>query len=94
MPVPACLRALLLAGMLATCVLVGVWSEPAKGAFPGTNGKLVVAGRDTVSDDNEIFTMNPNGTGVVQLTNNKTYDDDPAWSPDGEEDSLLPPDPV
>jgi len=75
--------ALLFAGMLATCVLVGAWTEPAKGAFPGTNGKLVVAARDTVSDDTEIFTMNPNGTGVVQLTHNKTYDDEPAWSPDG-----------
>jgi hypothetical protein len=32
MLVPACLWALLLAGMLATCVLVGCWSEP--GANP------------------------------------------------------------
>jgi dipeptidyl aminopeptidase/acylaminoacyl peptidase len=38
----------------------------------------------TVSDSNdEIFTMNADGTGVRRLTNNATLDGSPAWSPDG-----------
>jgi Tol biopolymer transport system component len=33
--------------------------------------------------DHEIFMMNGDGTGVVQLTFNAVDDEDPAWSPDG-----------
>jgi Tol biopolymer transport system component len=32
---------------------------------------------------NEIYTINPDGTGLVRLTNNPADDRDPAWSPDG-----------
>jgi Tol biopolymer transport system component len=31
----------------------------------------------------DIFTMNPDGTDVVNLTHDSSYDDDPSWSPDG-----------
>jgi Tol biopolymer transport system component len=31
----------------------------------------------------EIYTINPDGTGLVRLTNNPADDRDPAWSPDG-----------
>ena len=31
----------------------------------------------------DIFVMNPDGSGVVNLTNNLATDTDPAWSPDG-----------
>jgi Tol biopolymer transport system component len=32
---------------------------------------------------NDIFKMNPDGTGVVKLTDSKSYDSGPGWSPDG-----------
>ena len=32
---------------------------------------------------NEIFTMNADGTGQTNITNNGAVDQDPAWSPDG-----------
>ena len=32
---------------------------------------------------NEIFTVNPDGTGVLRLTNSGAEDHNPAWSPDG-----------
>jgi Tol biopolymer transport system component len=32
---------------------------------------------------NEIFTINPDGTGVLRLTNSSAEDHNPAWSPDG-----------
>jgi Tol biopolymer transport system component len=38
------------------------------------------------SDDegwSDIFVMNPDGTGIVNLTNNEAWDKAPAWSPDG-----------
>jgi Tol biopolymer transport system component len=35
------------------------------------------------SEDDNIFVMNPDGSNVVQLTNNSASDSDPVWSPDG-----------
>ena len=32
---------------------------------------------------NDIFTMNPDGTGIVKLTHSKDVSDTPDWSPDG-----------
>jgi TolB protein len=36
-----------------------------------------------ISGINDIFKMNPDGTGLVKLTDSKTFDADSAWSPDG-----------
>jgi dipeptidyl aminopeptidase/acylaminoacyl peptidase len=33
--------------------------------------------------DDEIYAMNPDGTGVSRLTDNTAYDSTPDWSPDG-----------
>jgi TolB protein len=64
--------------------------QPADAAFPGQNGSLVFGssmrsglGVDNPEGDYEIFTINPDGTGLVQLTHNSARDSDPAWSPDG-----------
>ena len=88
--VPACLWALLLAGMLATCVLVGAWSEPAKAAFPGTNSRIAFEGsrvfdvspEGNTSEAPEIITVKPDGTGMKQLTH-ASRSSDPDFSPDG-----------
>ncbi|MDX6510624.1 MAG: TolB protein [Gaiellaceae bacterium] len=50
----------------------------AEAAFPGKNGAIAYEhGRD-------IWTINPDGTGAVQLTATPgTFESDPAWSPDG-----------
>ncbi len=69
--------ALILGAALAASLLVLVaGTKPAEAAFPGSNGKIVfasdrsiVAG-DPSSSDSEIFTMNPDGTGLTQLTIN------------------------
>ena len=90
MLVPACLWALLLAGMLATCVLVGAWSEPAKAAFPGTNSRIAFEGyrvfevspEGNTSEAPEIITVRPDGTGMKQLTH-ASGSSDPDFSPDG-----------
>jgi Tol biopolymer transport system component len=73
---------------LAALVLAG--TKPAEAAFPGKNGKIVFSSLRTTGDgvdnptgDYEIFTMNPGGTGVTQLTRNTAYDYQPAFSADG-----------
>jgi Tol biopolymer transport system component len=61
------------------CVLVYV--APAGAAFPGENGRIAF-----VRDLNAIYSINPDGTGVANLSNDNdpyTSDGQPAWSPDG-----------
>jgi Tol biopolymer transport system component len=72
-------------------VLMLVAPGPAHAAFPGQNGKIAFS--DSRDDPNpsgcgsscnyEIYSINPDGTGVSRLTTNPAYDLFPAWSPDG-----------
>jgi Tol biopolymer transport system component len=68
-----------LAAVLLT--LAGARADLAGAAFPGANGKIAF---QTLRDNNwEIYSMNPDGTGQLNLTNNLCSDVHPAWSPDG-----------
>jgi Tol biopolymer transport system component len=77
-------RLFLSALVTATAVLAIVGGNTAglaRAAFPGGNGKLVF---ETNRDGNEeIYTMNSDGTNRVDLTRNPTDDTDPRWSSDG-----------
>ncbi|MGZ4694127.1 MAG: TolB family protein, partial [Acidimicrobiales bacterium] len=62
----------------ATVVLTG---SGARAAFPGANGRIAFT---SVRDGNfEIYTVEPDGSGLLRLTNNQADDEMPAWSPDG-----------
>lgn len=78
---------LALAAAAALVALAAVGVAPAEAAFPGKNGKIVFSSDrvtpDNLTGDDEIFVMNPDGTGVEQLTFNTTPDNQPAFSPDG-----------
>ena len=65
--------------MALTCA--AMWADSANGAFPGPNGRL--AYESTRDGDSEIFSVNPDGSGEVQLTSNTATDNQPGWSPDG-----------
>src|SRR5215204_2157350 len=81
------LRAALLvvaaAGLLAAVGLfvVVLYAQPAEANFPGKPGKIAYAGYD--GQDYEIYTINPNGGGKKQLTDNSLDDRYPAYSPSG-----------
>jgi Tol biopolymer transport system component len=82
--------ALLLAAVAAG-LIAPVGAKPTKTAFPGTNGKITFAssrtsgaGVNNPEADAEIFTMNPDGTGLEQLTANTENDFQPAWSAQGD----------
>lgn len=67
---------------VAACLLLAAMAAaPAHGAFPGTNGKLAFQSQRT--DNSEIYSVNPDGTGLAQLTFNSSHDSSPVWSPDG-----------
>ena len=66
---------------LAASLLLTQVERPAQAAFPGQNGKIAfVSDRD---GNEEIYTMNPDGSGQTNITNNPNQDIAPAWSPDG-----------
>lgn len=74
LPSVVALGLLMAAGILAV-------SGPVEAAFPGTNGKIAfVSNRD---GNDEIYTMNPDGSGQTRLTANPAQDAEPAWSPNG-----------
>ncbi len=66
-------RAALVAAVLAALAIPPV----ANAAFPGQNGKITFVRGD------DIWTMNPDGTAQVNLTNSAATESNPAWSPDG-----------
>ena len=79
--------ALLATATLATVVMVGTSSMPAKAAFPGENGKIAFV-RDILdntpeAENWEIYTMNPDATNQKNLTASDDLDFYPAYSPDG-----------
>jgi Tol biopolymer transport system component len=55
---------------------------PAHAAFPGANGKLAIGAIGNAGRA-DVFTMNPDGGGLANLTNNPAYDSGASWSPDG-----------
>ena len=51
--------------------------------FPGTNGKIAFTSDRDGGGNNEIYSMNPDGSGQTNLTNHAALDQDAVWSPDG-----------
>src|SRR2546423_5042085 len=63
-------------------VMVGLGAfcaAPAPATFPGNNGKIAF------TRGGDIWTMNPDGSNQVNLTNDSTSQSSPAWSADGSE---------
>ena len=66
--------------LLASFLVAGA-GLPAAAVVLAENGRIAFASdRD---GDFEIYSIEPDGTGLLQLTTNSVDDDDPSWSPDG-----------
>ena len=83
-------RAVAATMMVATLLLLAATVREAEATLPGLNGKIAFASDRTTGEgvnnpegDFEIFTMNRDGTGLTQLTENAAFDFDPEWSPNG-----------
>ncbi len=75
-------RALLLAAALLVLAV-----SSAHAAFPGANGKIAFV--SNADGDSEIYSINPDGSGLVQLTHNAIADLQPSWSPSGQKIAFL-----
>jgi Tol biopolymer transport system component len=58
--------------------LDGVWIRPPD--WSGVTNQLIFAN----GEDDHIYTVNPDGSNLTQLTHSNTQDSDPDWSPDGQ----------
>jgi hypothetical protein len=71
--------------ILAVVCIAGLVAgvSPALGAFPGANGKIAFDS-DRHGGDSDIWTMNPNGSNLDNLTPNSDGEDSQAnWRADG-----------
>ena len=76
------LASLAAALMLASTVVLATAGNPARAAFPGTNGKIVFTSRPE-GGTNEIYTISSTGRNLKRLTGNSASDKTPSWSADG-----------
>lgn len=70
---------LLVATVFLTTVLL---AEVAHATFPGANGKIAFE-RGNETAEHDIYAINPDGTGEINLTHNGANNRQIAWSPDG-----------
>jgi Tol biopolymer transport system component len=78
-------RIALLLSLLAAIVIASLVAavRPAQATYPGSNGKIAFHSNEAGNQD--IWTMNPDGTGKTNLTANSAAADVTAdWSPDGQ----------
>ena len=78
-------------GLAVVLALTVGLATTALATFPGDSGRIAFASNRTTGEgvvnpegDFETFTMNRDGTGLTQLTENAAFDFDPEWSADGE----------
>ena len=69
--------------LFAVLVLALLAPACAHAAFPGSNGKIAFVRGD------DIWTMNPDGTGQANITNSAAAEGCPAWSADGNQIAFL-----
>jgi Tol biopolymer transport system component len=66
---------------LALALMGGMLERSTNAAFPGQNGKI--AFHSFRGGNLAIFTVNPDGSGLAQVTSGLANDSLPSWSPDG-----------
>src|SRR3954469_10776892 len=71
------------AHLLAAASLIAGLAVPASPASAWSPTPAKVAYMNHTGGDYEVTTMNPDGSGVRQLTQNSVSDMDPVFSPDG-----------
>ena len=82
------IRAALVTGLLACAMLISPTSQDTAGAvFPGVNGRIAFQ-LDTFGQGSDVWTVNPDGTGLRQVTRNGVSGS-PRWAPSGRSIAFL-----
>ncbi|MBA2496108.1 MAG: PD40 domain-containing protein [Acidimicrobiia bacterium] len=70
-----------IAGGAALAASLVIGASPSEAIVPGPNGRIVFEST-RFGEGPDIYTMNPDGSGVINVTNHPSNDVFPAWSPD------------
>jgi TolB protein len=74
-----------LPALVLAAAIVAVGAAPASATFPGPNGRIAFMGFVEGTKGFQIFTANPSGGDIRQLTSTPRTDSQlPDWSPDGQ----------
>ena len=76
---PVRITAIAIFGVICTLVVSNARVTPAQAAFPGANGKILF--QSSRDGNAEIYSMNPNGSDIKNLTMNPAADRSARWSP-------------
>lgn len=79
-------KIIVLSGTLAAAVVVSIVSASVAHARDGARDQVVngrIAFDAQVGSVRQIWTVNPDGSGLKQLTDGSSASEDPTWSPDG-----------
>lgn len=69
---------------LASLIVLALCTGFASASYPGTNGRIAFTTNTGASGGyGDIFSMNPDGSDIRQLTTSFLIDSLPSWSPDG-----------
>jgi Tol biopolymer transport system component len=64
-------------------MLLSSSASATKGSYLGGNGKIAFEAIPVGEQYSEIYTMNPDGSGIIRLTSNGVGNSNPCWFPDG-----------
>jgi Tol biopolymer transport system component len=72
-----------LAWGLGVALLLAILPATSWATYPGANGRIAYTGFPASSRDGDIFSILPNGSGLLQLTDNSLDEGDASWSANG-----------
>jgi Tol biopolymer transport system component len=75
-----------LVAFLTAVTLAALAPAAADATFPGANGRIAYHRVDDFQSPQrpyDILAVNPDGSHIVNITDDAAYDQEPAWSPDG-----------
>jgi Tol biopolymer transport system component len=78
---PSSFRVTVLTVVAAGCAAIAIWAAMPAGAAPASLGRIVYVSNS--AGNNDIYSINVDGTDERALTSDASDEFDPAWSPDG-----------
>jgi Tol biopolymer transport system component len=68
---------------MAAALVVSLVAPASSGTFPGSNAKIAISAEADSQGNENIYSMNPDGTGLTRLSTSASNEQYPSWSADG-----------
>lgn len=68
--------------LAATALVLSLPTVASSSTFPGSNAKVAVSSEADSQGNVNIYSVNPDGTGMTRLSTATVYETDPSWSAD------------